>query len=53
LSEEKETDEKLTEIAKEANAAISGSGSEALEEVEEPESTQPPKRSLKARSARA
>jgi len=54
LSEEKETDEKLTEIAKEANAmAISGSGSEALEEVEEPEGTQPPKRSLKARSARA
>jgi ferritin-like metal-binding protein YciE len=54
LSEEKETDEKLTEIAKEANAvAMSGSGSQALEEVEEPESTQPPKRSLKARSARA
>ena len=54
LNEEKETDEKLTEIAKEANAmAISGSGSEALEEDEQPESTPPPKRSLKARSARA
>src|SRR5262249_60557519 len=37
LSEEKETDEKLTESAKEANSiAISGSGSEALAEVEEP-----------------
>ena len=54
LNEEKETDEKLTEIAKEANAmAISGSGSKALEEGEEPHGTPPPKRSLKARSARA
>ena len=54
LSEEKETDEKLTEIAKEANAmAIRGSGSKALEQGEEPQSTPPPKRSLKARSARA
>jgi ferritin-like metal-binding protein YciE len=57
LSEEKETDEKLTEIAKQANAeAMGGSGgerSEEPEEVEEPESTHRAKRNVKARSARA
>jgi ferritin-like metal-binding protein YciE len=56
LNEEKETDEKLTEIAKQANAeAMNGaSGSaEDLEEVEEPPSPPRAKRSLKVRSARA
>jgi len=56
LNEEKETDEKLTEIAKQANAeAMNGaSGSaEELEEVEEPPSAPRAKRSLKVRSARA
>jgi len=56
LNEEKETDEKLTEIAKQANAeAMNGaSGSaEDLEEVEERPSPPRAKRSLKVRSARA
>jgi len=58
LDEEKETDEKLTEIAKEVNAeAMSGGAeserSEELEEGEEPESPHRTKRAPKARSARA
>jgi ferritin-like metal-binding protein YciE len=58
LDEEKETDEKLTEIAKEVNSeAMSGDteiqGSEDAEEAEEPESRHRTKRAAKARSARA
>jgi len=58
LDEEKETDEKLTEIAKEVNSeAMSGDAesqrSEESEEAEEPESTHRTKRAPKARSARA
>jgi ferritin-like metal-binding protein YciE len=52
LDEEKETDGKLTELAKEVNAQAmnSGSGSEG---EEEPESSHRGKRSGKAKSARA
>jgi ferritin-like metal-binding protein YciE len=57
LNEEKETDERLTEIAKEANleamSGAAGSEREAREEVEEPESAHRAKRPLKAKSARA
>jgi ferritin-like metal-binding protein YciE len=57
LNEEKETDERLTEIAKEANfeamSGAAGSEREGREEVEEPESAHRAKRPLKAKSARA
>jgi ferritin-like metal-binding protein YciE len=58
LDEEKETDEKLTEIGKEVNTeAMSGGAesdrSEEPEEAEQAESSQRTKRAAKAKSARA
>jgi ferritin-like metal-binding protein YciE len=53
LDEEKETDEKLTELAKELNAQAMNSASGSKGEEEEPESSQRGKRSGKAKSARA
>lgn len=53
LDEEKETDEKLTELAKEVNAQAMNSASASEGEQEEPESSHRVKRGTKAKSARA
>jgi len=53
LNEEKETDERLTEIAKEANAEALNSRSGNAEKLEEVENPPRAKRSLKTKSARA
>jgi ferritin-like metal-binding protein YciE len=55
LDEEKETDEKLTALAKQVNAQAlnSGSNSEMEELEEDAESTRRAKRSVKAKSAKA
>lgn len=54
LDEEKETDEKLTELSKEANQQAMASGGKRQEpETEDSQSTHPAKRPGKAKSARA
>jgi len=53
LDEEKETDEQLTELAKEVNAQAMNSAGSPKREEDEPESAHRGKRGTKAKSARA